>query len=529
MALAGCGDASPAPSTAPATSTPTPSPTPTPEPTLAWGPSEQDLDDAMELAASMTVEELAGQVLVARYSGTDPAVPAALVSDLGVAGVLLFSDNVAGLDGVVDTAAAVQQASDGLGRGWPAIVAVDGEGGPVQRLSGDTGPWTSFPPLLAAGAAGDPEVTEAAAAAMGAELAASGVTMDLAPVADVTIGPSDPTIGVRSAGDDPQLVAGVVEAQLAGLATAGLLAAIKHFPGHGSLTVDSHAALPVQPAGADALADDLAPFEAGIAAGSPMVLMGHIDVTAWDAGVPATLSSAAYDTLRDDLDFTGVAVTDALDMGALAAFGDSAALSVAALQAGADLLLTPADPAAAVSGIATAVDDGTLSRDRLEEAAGRVIAMLRWQQQHASPVDVDAVGDAQQAADDLAAAAMTAVEGPCSGPLVGHRIHLHGGSQADWDAAAAALERHGLDVVPLEEAADDEVQLLASGLPGADADVAIALDWPQQLTSVAAASELAAFGHAPATFDAVAAVLAGEREPPGSLPITVDGLPDTAC
>ena len=269
-------------------------------------------------AAELSDAEAAGQVLIARYSGADPEAARALVSEYGLAGVILFTENVASLDQVVATGEAVQDAV-GETRDWPGIVSVDNEGGIVQRLSGATGPWTTFPPFQAAGAASDDPGTIAAAyEAMGRELAGSGITMNFAPDADVTVGPSDVTIGDRSAGSDPDRVADTVVAALQGFADGGVLTSIKHFPGHGSLNVDSHETLPVLDTPISELEkDDLVPFAAGIDAGAPMVMVGHIAVTEWDAGVPASLSPAAYDYLRDELGFTGVAVTDGLDMGAL--------------------------------------------------------------------------------------------------------------------------------------------------------------------------------------------------------------------
>lgn len=537
LLLAGCTDPGDRPTTAPepTPTTPTsssPSPTEPPDPALAWGPTESELADATAAAAELSDSEAAGQVLIARYGGTDPAVAADLVEDEGLAGVLLFSENVSSLEQVVATADAVQEAVADT-RDWPAVVSVDNEGGPVQRLSGESGPWTSVPPFQAAGAASaQPEVVAAAYEAMARELVGSGVTVDFAPDADVTIGPADVTIGTRSAGSDPERVADAVVAALDGFAAGGVLTSLKHFPGHGTLDVDSHEALPVLDATTAELGErDLVPFAAGIDAGAPMVMMGHIAVSAWDPGVPASLSPAAYDHLRDELGFTGVAVTDGLDMGALTASRSSAQIAVEALQAGADLLLTPVDVREARDGIVDAIADGSLDRERLTEAAGRVIAMVRWQADlldDAGGADSDAVGTAGDAVADLAAAAVTVVTGECSGPLAGPRLHVRGESAEDWDAFTTAAERAGLDVVPLEQEADTEVRLLTGSGTG-DADVAIALDAPYVLADSSAPTRIAAFGRTPETMAAVVAVLTGEEPAPGTLPVDVGDLPASAC
>ena len=522
-------------SSASASPSPTPSeePSPTPEPTLRWGPTEADLEQAMVDAAELGDEAAAGQVLLARYGGTDPSVPADLTSELGLAGVILFSENVSSLDQVTGTAEAVQDAV-GQTRDWPGIVSVDNEGGLVQRLSGETGPWTTFPPFQVAGAASaSPDVVADAYEAMGRELLASGVTVDFAPDADVTVGPADVTIGTRSAGSDPDLVAETVVAALGGFAAGGVLTSLKHFPGHGSLDVDSHEGLPVLDTSTAELAQrDLVPFAEGIDAGAPMVMVGHIAVTDWDPGVPASLSPAAYEHLRDDLGFTGVAITDGLDMGALTAEYSDGEIAARALIAGADLLLSPGDVRAARDGILAALDDGSLDRDRLTEAAGRVIALVRWQQQLADRADAgpEDVGAAGPAVDALEAAAITVVAGECSGALAGPRIHVRGGTESVWNAFVEAAGDAGLEVVPLEQEADTDVRLLVSGSDAsAAADVAIALEEPYPLAHSPAGTLIAAYGTDAGTMAAIAEVLTGEASAPGRLPVAVGDLPASAC
>src|SRR5690625_2701714 len=169
------GDPTPTPQTTePSSSTPTPEP-------LPWGPTEPEVQAAIETAATMSDEEVAGQVILGRYPGTDPAAAAEQLTRYHLGGLVLFGENVASLEQVRATAEAVQEAQTGLGRSWPAIFAVDNEGGPVQRLSAETGPWTSFPDFMANGAADDQDVSRAAAEAMAIELRAAGLNFDFAP------------------------------------------------------------------------------------------------------------------------------------------------------------------------------------------------------------------------------------------------------------------------------------------------------------------------------------------------------------
>lgn len=515
--------------------TPSPDPGEPEEEALAWGPTESELEQATQIAAQMSDEQVAGQVIVARYGGADPQAAAALVQDLDLAGVILFSENIASADQVRQSAEAVQDAHSGSGRDWPAVISVDNEGGIVQRMSGASGPWTSFGDFAAAGAAvtHDPGAVTAAAQAMATELRASGLNMNFAPVADVSIGAADPTINVRAAGSEPEVVGGAVVAALAGFDAGGVLASIKHFPGHGRLGTDSHHALPTQEADLQHVQQvDLPPFAEGIDAGAPMVMMGHIAVSEWDQGVPASLSEEAYRVLREDLGFTGVAITDGLDMGALTAERSAAQIAVEALAAGADLLLTPGDTAAAHAGIVAALDEGELDRDRIDEAAGRVIAMQQWQEQiadAAGPVDPEEVDSGVSASRELSAAAITVVAGECSEVSAGERVHVQGGSADDWERFVAAAERGGLQVVALEEPADTSIRLVVSGGQAGGGDIAVALDGPWLLAGADAPTQLAAYGRNQHTMDALVEVLTGQRDPTGVLAFEVEGADPPDC
>lgn len=346
-------------------------------PTLraAWGPSAQHLAEARAAVATMSPERLAGQVLVVRYGGTDPGLAAATLRNWHLGGVILMRENVASADQVRASAAAFHEAVAADGRTWPAVVGVDEEGGRVSRLSGVL---PELPAFATFGAAADDAATAARFTQLGADLAALGITMDFAPVADVTMGAADPTIGDRSPSSDPAVAARTVRAAAGGLVTGGVVPVVKHFPGHGSVTVDSHSALPVQGASlAQLTARDLVPFAAAVDAGAPAVMLAHLDVPAVDPGVPSSLSPAVYRLLREGLGFQGVAVTDALNMAAVpeSAPGE---VAVRALAAGADLLLMPRDAGAAVTAIVAAVADGRVPLARLQEAATRVIALQLW-------------------------------------------------------------------------------------------------------------------------------------------------------
>lgn len=379
-----------------------------PDAPLGWGPTVGELEQAQAIVADMSSEELAGQVIVGRYLGTDPTEVAAMLREQHLAGISITSGNVVDEAQVREMTSALTRASKDDGRDYPPVLGVDQEGGYVSHLRGIA---TEFPAFDAAGAAIEAdgatgrEVVRQAAYATGLELRDLGFTWVFAPVADVTIGAADPTIGTRSASADPTIAAKATAAAVRGFDAAGVVSTAKHFPGHGAATSDSHDTLPVLDSTLDEIrAHDLPPFEAAIETHAPAVMLSHLDLTAIAPGVPASLAPEVYEMLRDDLGFEGVAITDSLGMGAVAS---SFKPAVAALRAGADLLLMPVDTVETHRVVTMAIDVGDLPRERVEEAAARVVALQLWQRRAASqaPVPDDPAAVARDAAAALTAAA----------------------------------------------------------------------------------------------------------------------------
>lgn len=482
-----------------------------PVPTLSWGASATDFAAAKVAASHVPLDVAAGQVIVAAVSSPDPAAAAALVTSDHLAGVIVMGPAVTDGPGVQALTAAVADAVAGEERGWPAIVSVDQEGGPVARLAGLV---PDMPAFMAAGAAPDKSAVTAAYTAAATDLATLGFTVDWAPVADVTIGAADPTIGVRSAGSDPVNVAATVVAAVNGYMAGGVVPAVKHFPGHGSVTTDSHAALPLQQAAvADLAATDLVPFQAAIDAGAPMVMMGHIAVPEWGGGA-ATVSPAAYAYLRGPMGFDGVAVTDALNMGALSA-SFPGQLEVQALAAGADLLLFPADPAAARAAIIAAVTTGELPRARLDEAIARVSLVMQARTSTAAPVTDPSY------ARSFAAASAVVAGSVCEGPVVGGSVTISGGGEGERAALYAALAEHGIG-----KGSGTRVRILGPTPSSGSADVVVAMDVPWSLPSWSATTYVGLFGRSDDALAALADVLSGAVDARGQWP--VGGMP-AAC
>jgi beta-N-acetylhexosaminidase len=525
--------ASPTASERPTTAPPSASPSPDPKlKPLGWGPEQRDRDVAAAAVAAMSVEEKAGQVLMPVYTGSDPAAQAATIERLHLAGSIIMGDNIPlDANGQADPAAMkavnarLSQAARADGRPWPGLIGVDQEGGIVARLGA---PLTEWPTPLSYGAAGSVPLTKDAGRALASELAPLGFNLDFAPDADVTIGPADPTIGARSMSGNPDQAGQHAVAFSQGMQEAGVLPTLKHFPGHGSVTVDSHQGLPVQPAGIPELeARDWKPFRAAVAAGMPMIMTGHIAVPALEPGVPASLSAPTYATLRG-MGFNGVAVTDALNMGAIQQKYPGGSAAPAALAAGADLLLMPADVAKSHAAIVDAVAAGTVKAERLDEAATRVATMLTWRGRTASAPGApqgSAPGSSGDASAKVSAAAITVLSGQCSGPIAASGVRVAGGSDQDRARFAAAAAKAGLSIGqgPL-------VTLVGYAGRPAGGDIAVALDAPWPLAGSSSPVKIALYGRTPGAFDALLAVLTGKAAAPGKLPAAVGSFPaGTGC
>jgi beta-N-acetylhexosaminidase len=323
-----------------------------------------------------TLAGLALRVQMPAFPGTTlPDGVRRLVAE-GLGGICLFGSNTAaGPDAVAALTRTLHDAGD-------LVVAVDEEGGDVTRLHARTGSPVCGPATL--GALDDPAATFRTARAIGEELAATGVGLDLAPVADVNSNPHNPVIGARSFGAEPELVARHVAAWVLGIQSTGTSACVKHFPGHGDTHADSHRALPTLRVGRAVLEGrELPPFTAAVAAGVAAVMTSHILVPAVDPGRPATLSGPVLRVLRERLGFGGPVVSDALDMAGASGGGRGVPrAAVLAVAAGVDLLCLGPDKdvrlvRAVQDALVRAVRDGELLEERLAEAAGRATALAR--------------------------------------------------------------------------------------------------------------------------------------------------------
>jgi len=230
---------------------------------------------------------------------------------------------------------------------------------------------------MSAGATGDERDAYTIGRVAALEGRAVGIHVNFAPDADVNNNPLNPIINIRSFGEDPRAVAKLVRAYVRGLQDNGMLATLKHFPGHGDTDVDSHIGLPTIRASYSRLDSvELVPFRAGIDAGAQVVMSAHIAFPAFTGDAPATLSASVLTgVLRDSLKFRGLVVTDALQMGAIVTKYGAGEAAVRAFEAGSDLLLMPADPDSAIASMLVALQRGRITAARLDASVRRVLAI----------------------------------------------------------------------------------------------------------------------------------------------------------
>jgi beta-N-acetylhexosaminidase len=320
---------------------------------------------------------VAGLFCVGFY-GTVPSPEVKELIERGVYGVVLFGRNVVDAKQVAELVAELKRIR---GPGEKLLVAVDQEGGRVARLRAPQG-FTELPPMRAVGEARDPALAREVGRLLGRELRSVGIDQDFAPVVDVDTNPENPVIGDRSFSRDPALVARLGAEVALGLEECGVAACAKHFPGHGDTREDSHKALPVLPHTLDRLDEvELVPFKALAKAGVASVMTAHVVFQALDPRRPATLSPEVLALLRERVGFTGCAISDDLQMSAVAEHFPLEEAAPGALAAGVDALLVCHDAPVqhrAIDLVRAAVEEGRIPMERLLEASSRVSRLLRF-------------------------------------------------------------------------------------------------------------------------------------------------------
>lgn len=568
-------------------------------------PSKKALKWANEQLQKMSLEEKIGQLISVGINATflnqDSDAYRALkhhIEDNKVGGIILFR-------GPVYESVILVNRMQQLAR-YPLLISADLEAGAGMRFD-DT---VNFPWNMAVGATGNPEYARRQGEITAREARALGVQQIFAPVVDVNNNAANPVINVRSYGEDPNDVARFAAAFTEGAQTAGAIATAKHFPGHGDTAVDSHRGLPeINVNRARLNTVEFVPFQASVNAGVGAVMVGHIALPQIDAtpvkplpraikgkptdtdedgeiieekaAMPATMSPVIGNILRKDLKFDGMIVTDALSMSGLTIYFTQEEAAVRALEAGADMLLKPADVDASFRGVRDAVKSGRITEQRVEESARRILAAkydLGLVDQRLTPVDtIDRIvgsKDVPALATEIAEHAVTLVRDednlvPLKNLSPEARVFnlaITNGDDRNWIANAfvSRLNRSGLKVETVvldDRSTEQEVQkavdraksadlVLASlygrvrsgqalsvGLPESGARALSALmDAKSRIVGISFGNPyllqgfpglrtyVVAYGDMPALQQAVARALLGEIDLVGRLPISLPGL-----
>lgn len=354
----------------------------------------------MKRLQDLTLQEKIGQLLMVGFVGTSevPTGMQELIREYNLGGAIYFSRNVQSPAQLTNLSMQLQQLAKESSAGLPLFVSIDQEGGIVSRLPGSA---TIFPGNMALGAVNDPDLVYEMGRAVAQELKALGVNINLAPVLDVNNNPANPVIGVRSYGENPELVSRLGVAYIRGLQEEGVLACGKHFPGHGDTGFDSHLALSSVPHARERLFEvEMKPFQEAIAAGLASIMSAHVIFPAFEPdGVPATLSGRVLtDLLRKELGFDGLLMTDCMEMQAIAGHYGPAEAAVRAIEAGVDLVLvshTLEMQKDSYRGILEAVKMGRINEARIDESVARILKWkeyLAWDQWQAAEVELAKVG-----------------------------------------------------------------------------------------------------------------------------------------
>lgn len=514
---------------------------------------------------SMTLREKIGQMMMVGFPGT--AVPPEFETFLRqykVGNVILFSRNIESAAQTKELCGRLQQiVREATGR--PAIISVDQEGGGVSRMCPD---GTNVPGAMAEAATGDPRNAYAAGRLTGRELRAMGIRLDLAPVMDVNRNPDNPIIGVRSYGEKAETVAQFGIQMMKGLQAGGVLAMLKHFPGHGDTSVDSHLGLPVVERTLEELEKcELIPFARAIAAGADGVMTSHILFPNIEPEhVPATMSRRILTgVLRERLGFKGILMTDCLEMNAIKDYYGTAKGALAAVAAGADIVCISHHSALAEEAsrlIESAVREGRLSEAVLDRAVER-IAPYRSRVNAGEEPDIGEVGCEahRQTAAAIGRQSVTLVRAGKGGPVIRGKTAFVG--PYAWRATFVsnqigrefnfpnemASRLGGERIYMGQDPDEEEIGRIAGQTAGCDTVVvglynghlnrgqialanrlcrehghvvAVALRDPYDLGYVdQSAAALAVYEYTPLSFAALIPVLRGDAPASGRLPVTV--------
>ncbi|ETI69807.1 beta-N-acetylhexosaminidase [Neobacillus vireti] len=340
-------------------------------------PNHQENQTISEVISKMSLDDKIGQMILAGVSGTTMDASAKkLISQIHVGGIIFYKNN---FETSAQAVQFVNQLKAGNSSSLPLLLGVDQEGGRVTRLPGGL---VNFPPNKQIGQVNNPDFSFKVGTLLGRELKEFGLNLDFAPVLDINSNPNNPVIGDRSFGNNAEIVSKLGVQTMRGIQSQNVITTIKHFPGHGDTSVDSHLDLPIVNKSLKELKElEIIPFERAINQGADVVMVAHILLPQLDKTNPGTMSKAVMtDLLRKQLGFTGVIITDDMTMGAITEHFDIGKAAVESVKAGSDIILVGHDynnVVKIISSLKTAVQNGEISEQRLNESIERIIQLKR--------------------------------------------------------------------------------------------------------------------------------------------------------
>jgi len=349
-------------------------------------------DEVEALLQKMTLREKVGQMFYIRVESLDPSIEWTTYDDLAalknqeitmkmrntneeypVGGIILYAWNIedeAQLGAIIPQIRSL--------KGHP-LLCIDEEGGRVSRIANNPNFHVKkYESMAAIGATGDPKNAYECGNTIGTYLKKYDFDIDFAPVADVNTNPDNIIIGPRAFSDKPEVAAPMVTNYLQGLKDAGITGCIKHFPGHGDTTADTHTGYAQSLKTWDEMKQcEMVTFRAGIQWVCQLIMTAHIAVpNVTGSNIPSTLSSIVLqDKLRGELGYQNIIITDGMEMGAITQHYTSAEAAVGSIKAGVDIVLGPRDFIEAFDGVVAAVNNGTLSEERINQSVRRILTL----------------------------------------------------------------------------------------------------------------------------------------------------------
>ncbi|TVP83353.1 MAG: beta-N-acetylhexosaminidase [Alkalicoccus sp.] len=531
----------------------------------------------------MSTEEKIGQMLMPdfrNWNGEDvtkmlPEIEE-LVEEYHLGGIILFAENVVTTEQTAELVADYQEAAEKFG----LLMTIDQEGGLVNRLQSGT----DFPGNMALGAAGSEGLAYDTGYAIGSELESLGINMNLAPVLDVNNNPDNPVIGVRSFSEDPELTGSLGVSYTEGMQDTGVAATAKHFPGHGDTDVDSHLGLPEVPHNLERLLEvELNPFQQAMDAGIDAIMTAHVtfpqidntqvisEQTGEEIALPATLSRTVLtELMRERMEYEGLIITDAMNMQAISDHFGPADAAVRTVEAGSDIVLMPPGLEEAAEGLMEAVEDGSITEERLEASVERILTLKvkrgimkeetpqSTEEKIANAQNIVGAEAHQEIEREAAEQAVTLVKNEQVLPLAAdssESIVVLGSSYIDTLGASVQEYRPDAEVISAAssgELSENDWELIRNAdkvITGtmtatvAERDplsdqmvmvtevsreteggiIALGIRSPYDIIAYDAHVDayLAQYGFRTASFEAAAAVIFGENHPSGKLPVTI--------